>query len=96
MDLHPDAEVAAGMLRAGGIRGAYLNWLNDRGYRHADFIVDLGPYMRQRILAKGVGSRTASTVPVWGAAPRIAPRLPRPRLPRVQALRAAGGWQRVW
>ena len=69
MDLHPDAEVAAGMLRAGGLVARILNWLNDRGYRHADFVVDLGPYMRERILAKGVGSDRVSTVPVWGAAP---------------------------
>jgi colanic acid biosynthesis glycosyl transferase WcaI len=69
MDLHPDAEVAAGMLRRGSVLSRVLNWLNDRGYRHADFIVDLGPYMRQRILSKGVAADRLTTVPVWGAAP---------------------------
>ena len=69
MDLHPDAEVAAGMLRRGSVLSRALNWLNDRGYRHADFIVDLGPYMRKRILSKGVSGDRMSTVPVWGAAP---------------------------
>lgn len=69
MDLHPDAEIAAGMLRPTGLVGRALHWLNDRGYRHADFVVDLGPYMRERILAKGVESQRTHTVPVWGAAP---------------------------
>jgi hypothetical protein len=69
MDLHPDAEVAAGMLRRGSVLSRVLNWLNDRGYRHADFVVDLGPYMRKRILSKGVSAGRMATVPVWGAAP---------------------------
>jgi colanic acid biosynthesis glycosyl transferase WcaI len=65
MDLHPDAEIAAGMLRAEGVAGRLLTWLNDCGYRHADFVIDLGPHMRQRILAKGVSASRAHTVPVW-------------------------------
>jgi glycosyltransferase involved in cell wall biosynthesis len=69
MDLHPDAELAAGMLRPGGVLGRLLTWLNDRGYHAADFIVDLGPYMQRRILAKGVAPERVCTVPVWGAAP---------------------------
>jgi colanic acid biosynthesis glycosyl transferase WcaI len=73
MDLHPDAEVAAGMLRPGSVVSRVLNWLNDRGYRHADFIVDLGPYMQKRILSKGVGPERVATVPVWGAAPQESP-----------------------
>ncbi len=69
MDLHPDAEIAAGMLRPGSMLERLLTWLNDRGYRAADFIVDLGPYMQRRILAKGVALERVCTVPVWGAAP---------------------------
>ena len=69
MDLHPDAEVAASMLRPGTVLERLLTWLNDRGYRAADFIVDLGPYMQRRILAKGVALERLCTVPVWGAAP---------------------------
>ena len=30
MDLHPDAEIAAGMVRAHGVVGRCLTWLNDR------------------------------------------------------------------
>src|SRR5215469_14136034 len=69
MDLHPDAELAAGMLTENGVLGRVLVWLNDRGYRAADFVVDLGPYMQRRILAKGVAPERVCTVPVWGAAP---------------------------
>jgi colanic acid biosynthesis glycosyl transferase WcaI len=72
MDLHPDAEIAAGMLRPTGLLGRALLWLNDRSYRRADFVVDLGPYMHERILAKGVTTSRAHTVPVWGAAPAAA------------------------
>ncbi len=71
MDLHPDAELAAGMLRPDGFSGRVLTWLNDRGYRAADFVIDLGPYMQRRILAKGVAPERVCTVPVWGAAPGL-------------------------
>jgi hypothetical protein len=69
MDLHPDAEIAAGMLNPSGLVGRLLVWLNNRGYRAADCIVDLGPYMRGRILQKGVDPNRVRTVPVWGPAP---------------------------
>jgi colanic acid biosynthesis glycosyl transferase WcaI len=66
MDLHPDAEIAAGMVRADGPVGRGLTWLNDHAYRGADFVVDLGPYMKARIVAKGVPAPRTATVPVWG------------------------------
>lgn len=69
MDLHPDAELAAGMLRPNGAVAALLTWLNDRGYRNADFVVDLGPYMRRRLLAKGVAPDRLHTVAIWGPMP---------------------------
>jgi colanic acid biosynthesis glycosyl transferase WcaI len=68
MDLHPDAEIAAGMVRADGAIGRTLTWLNDRAYRGADFVVDLGPYMKGRVIAKGVPAARTATVPVWGHA----------------------------
>lgn len=67
MDLHPEAELAAGMLRPGGLTARVLLWLSNAGYRHADFVVGLGPYMEARILAKGVARERLHTVPVWGA-----------------------------
>jgi glycosyltransferase involved in cell wall biosynthesis len=69
MDLHPDAEFAAGMLRPRSLLGRLLMWLNDGAYCAADFIIDLGPYMQRRILSKGVAPDRACTVPVWGATP---------------------------
>jgi glycosyltransferase involved in cell wall biosynthesis len=69
MDLHPEAEIAAGMVRAGGVLGRVLSWLDRRAYRAADFVVDLGPYMRGRILEKGVEPERVRTIPVWGPAP---------------------------
>ena len=69
MDLHPDAEIAAGMLKPTSVLGRVLVWLNNRGYRGADLVIDLGPYMRGRILTKGVDPDRVRTVPVWGPAP---------------------------
>jgi colanic acid biosynthesis glycosyl transferase WcaI len=66
MDLHPDAELAAGMLQPRSLVATILTWLNERGYRNADFVVDLGPYMRQRLLAKGVAPDRLHTVAIWG------------------------------
>ena len=97
MDLHPDAEVAAGMLRAGGFVARILNWLNDRGYRHADFVVDLGPYMRRANPGKRRRPDRVPTVPVWGAAPADMAGLPRPRRRRVTRCgRGSGLKMRRW
>jgi colanic acid biosynthesis glycosyl transferase WcaI len=68
MDLHPDAEMAAGMVAADGVLGKTLTWLNDHAYRRADFVVDLGPYMKARVVAKGVSPAHTATIPVWGHA----------------------------
>jgi colanic acid biosynthesis glycosyl transferase WcaI len=73
MDLHPDAEVASGMLRAGSLPAKVLEWMNATGYRHADFVVDLGPYMKQRIVEKGVAPERTHTVHVWSAKEEIIP-----------------------
>jgi colanic acid biosynthesis glycosyl transferase WcaI len=68
MDLHPEAEIAAGMLRPTSLPGRLLVWLNRLGYRAADFVVDLGPYMRRRILEQGVRPERLATVAIWGPA----------------------------
>jgi colanic acid biosynthesis glycosyl transferase WcaI len=66
MDLHPDAEIAAGMVRSTSPIGRVLIWLDERAFRSAAFVVDLGPYMKQRIVAKGVSASRTHTIPVWG------------------------------
>jgi len=75
MDLHPEAEVAAGMLRSTSPLGRLLFWANGRGYQGADFVIALGPYMRQRILAEPgrVRPERVQVVPVWVDGNEIAP-----------------------
>ena len=88
MDLHPDAELASGMLPNGGplaIVGRILEWLNAVGYRNADAVIDLGPYMKQRIVAKGVAPSRTHTVHVWSARDEVVP-VPREENPLVDRL----------
>ena len=73
MDLHPDAEVAAGMLRRGGLPARLLHALNNAGYRNADFVVDLGPHMKDRLREKGVADERLHTIPVWSKKGEIDP-----------------------
>ena len=42
MDLHPDAEIAAGMLDGGSLIARLLCALNYAAYREADFVIALG------------------------------------------------------
>ena len=73
MDLHPDAEVAVGMLDEGRPLTRLLHALNDWAYRRADFVVDLGPYMKRRIREKGVPAERLHTVPVWNKKDEVYP-----------------------
>jgi glycosyltransferase involved in cell wall biosynthesis len=73
MDLHPDAEVATGMLEEDGAPARLLHALNDAGYRNADFVVDLGAYMKRRIHKKGVPDDRLHTIPVWNKKEEISP-----------------------
>ena len=66
MDLHPEAELAAGMLRERSFAARVIAWLDARAYRGADFVIDLGAYMRERVLRKGVPSAKSHTVSIWG------------------------------
>jgi colanic acid biosynthesis glycosyl transferase WcaI len=72
MDLHPEAEIAAEMVRPRGLLAHTLRCLSDASYRQAEFVIDLGPCMRARIRAKGVPEDHLHTVPVWAAAPDAA------------------------
>lgn len=86
MDLHPDASLALGRMdpRNPVVRG--LAWLSDAVYRQSDRVVVLGPYMAERIVAKGVGREQVVTIPVWSRRDEIYP-IPRSR----NSLRAALG-----
>jgi len=85
MDLHPDAEVASGMLREGSVVARLLEWANATGYRDADFVIDLGSYMKGRIVAKGVPLERTHTIPVWSAKDEIVP-IPRDQNPLLDKL----------
>jgi colanic acid biosynthesis glycosyl transferase WcaI len=73
MDLHPDAEIASGMLKASSLPARMLEWMNGVGYRQADFIVDLGAHMKARIVAKGVRPERTHTVHVWNRKEEVEP-----------------------
>ena len=73
MDLHPDAEVALGMLAEGGAAARSLHAFNDAGYRGADLVVDLGFRMKERIAAKGVDPSRLQTIEVWSDGEEVRP-----------------------
>lgn len=73
MDLHPDAAIASGMLRDRPLFAHILEWANAAAYRKADFVIDLGRYMNDRIRAKGVSARRSYTIPLWCSKDEIYP-----------------------
>lgn len=73
MDLHPDAEFASGMLGERSLLGRLLEWANATGYRGADFVVDLGAYMKSRLVAKQVSAQRTATIHVWSRVEEIEP-----------------------
>ena len=73
MDLHPEAEIAAGMVKPTSILGRWLAWLDAHAYRGADVVVDLGAYMQRRVLAKGVLPTRSRTVNIWGGRADVEP-----------------------
>jgi len=52
--------------RRRSLAGRALASLDARAYRGADFVVDLGAYMRDRVLQKGVSTARSHTVNIWG------------------------------
>ena len=85
MDLHPDAEIASGMVKEKSLLGRVLRWLNEAGYRGADFVVDLGPYMKRRVQRMGVPESRTATVNVWSSREELEP-VPRDENPLVDEL----------
>lgn len=73
MDLHPDAEVAIGMLSESGVPARTLHALNDAGYRGAYLVVDLGFRMKERIEAKGVSRDRLVTIGMWSDGDGVRP-----------------------
>jgi glycosyltransferase involved in cell wall biosynthesis len=73
MDLHPDASLALGRMSPRHALVAGLAWLSNTVYRLADKVVVLGPYMEDRVAAKGVRRDRLVTVPVWSRRDEIYP-----------------------
>lgn len=73
MDLHPDAEVAVDMLHPRRRLTRLLHALNNWAYKRAEFVVDLGPYMKRRLTDKGIPDERLHTIPVWNKKEEVYP-----------------------
>ncbi len=73
MDLHPEAEEVAGIIRSGGLISRVLRWCVGCAYRGASFIVDLGPYMKRRLGKYDLDEGKLHTIPVWSQAEEVYP-----------------------
>jgi len=73
MDLHPDASLALGRMSPRNPVVQGLRRLSDLVYRLADQVVVLGPYMAERINAKGVDPERIATIPVWSRRDEVFP-----------------------
>ena len=63
MDVHPEVEVALGILPRWIARA--LAPLDRASHRRAEFVVALGPRMRERLVDKRVPESSIRTIPVW-------------------------------
>lgn len=65
MDLNPDEAVAAGWLRADSLAAKFLNSILLYALRHAEKIIVLDRFMKERILAKRIFGDKIEIVPPW-------------------------------
>jgi len=65
MDLNPDEAIAAGWLRADSPAARMLNGMSRFSFRRAERSVALDRFMRDRILAKGIGPEQVVVIPPW-------------------------------
>ena len=85
MDLHPDAEIASGMLKRESALARLLAWMDRKGLRNADFVVDLGRHMKKRLVDHGVSPERCHTIPVWSRKEEVEP-IPRDANPLIDEL----------
>lgn len=64
-DLYPEALFASGLSGPGSLLGRALRQLFSWSYRRATRVVALGPFMRRRILQKGVHAHRVRTISNW-------------------------------
>jgi glycosyltransferase involved in cell wall biosynthesis len=65
MDLNPDEAIAAGWLKETSAIANLLQWMLRYSLRHAEKIIVLDRFMKQRILAKGISERQVIVLPPW-------------------------------
>src|SRR5258706_8880667 len=65
MDLNPDEAIAAGWLKESSFTGRILSGLLGYSLRHADEIVVLDRFVKQRVLAKGIRAEKVTVLPPW-------------------------------
>jgi len=71
MDVHPEIEIALGILPAAVSR--VLGPFDRASHGRAEFVVALGSCMHERLIAKGVSPARLRTIPVWSRADELRP-----------------------
>jgi colanic acid biosynthesis glycosyl transferase WcaI len=65
MDFNPDEAIAAGWLQAGSFSARLLERLSRFSLHHADWVIALDRFMRDRIVAKQVAAEKVVIIPPW-------------------------------
>ncbi len=65
MDLNPDEAIAAGWLREHSLMAGILQWLLHYSLKHAEHIVVLDRFMKERIVQKGISETKLFTIAPW-------------------------------
>jgi colanic acid biosynthesis glycosyl transferase WcaI len=65
MDFNPDEAIAAGWLRADSTPARILEKMSRFSLRQADTVVALDPFMKDRIVAKGIEPAKIAVIPPW-------------------------------
>jgi len=65
MDLNPDEAIAAGWLKEGSPAARVFQWMSVFSFKHADKVVVLDRFMRDRVLSKGIPAEKLVVLPPW-------------------------------
>lgn len=65
MDLNPDEAIAAGWLQENSLPAKFLNKFLHYSLKHAEGVIALDKFMKQRIVAKGIPSDLVTVLPPW-------------------------------
>jgi len=65
MDLNPDEAVAAGWLRDGSASARFLQRLLRSSLEHAETVIALDQFMKDRIVAKGIAAESVTVLAPW-------------------------------